>query len=65
MDRLDTTTPRPRDPNDTSCSIGNDLPPVSPAPPVITVGYYYNRKVSRYSRKHKISCKEAFKRLYK
>lgn len=54
-----TATPLPRDPNDTSCDIGNDYPPVT------TAGYYYNRKVSRYAQKHKISCEEAFKRLYK
>ena len=55
----DTSIHRPKDPNDTSCDIGNNYPPIT------TVGYYYNRKVSRYARKHKISCKEAFKKLYK
>ena len=55
----DTSIPRPRDPNDTSCDIGNNYPPIT------TVGYYYNRKVCRYAQKHKISCEEAFKKLYK
>jgi len=31
----------------------------------INYSYYYNRKVSRYAKKHKITCEQAFKRLYK
>ena len=34
-------------------------------PENINYTYYYNRKVSRYAKKHKITCEEAFKRLYK
>ena len=48
-----------KDPNDTSCDIGNNYPPIT------NYGSYYNRKVIRYAQKHKISCEEAFKRLYK
>lgn len=55
----DTSISRPKDPTDTSCDIGNNYPPIT------AVDYYYNRKVCRYAQKHKISCKEAFKKLYK
>lgn len=50
----DTSTPKPRDPNDTSSS--NNFGPVN---------RLYNRKVWRYAQAHKISAEEAFKRLYK
>ena len=51
-----TETPKPRDPNDTSMST-NDFPALN--------FRCYNRKVSRYAKKYKITCEEAFKRLYK
>lgn len=54
-----TATPVPRDSNDTSSDFRYNNPPI------MTIGGSYNRKVCRYAKKHKISCKEAFKRLYK
>ena len=50
-----TETPRPKDPNDTSTTNNVGEP----------IKLYYNRRVARFAKKHKLSYDEAFKRLYK
>lgn len=51
----DTSMPQPRDLNDTSTTNNVGEP----------IKLYYNRKVCRFAKKHKLSYDEAFKRLYK
>ncbi len=58
----DTTTPIPKDHNDTSYDNPFGLATVKPIP---VPDPYFNRECRRYAKKHGLTLEEAFKRLYK
>ncbi len=65
--KYDTSTPVPKDPNDTSYDnpFGNTPEGLMVAKPIPVSEPYFNRDCRRYAKKHGLTLEEAFKRLYK